>query len=332
MGGQVTSVVLVAKYDEAARSGGVEDWTSNDDIGARFAGEVLSAAEYYRVEDRYVDFVRSLAMSCGVTEFVIRAAMVTKALPPWVPSLRSGVVVDLRTAMELVRRMLRIGDFSCVLCHDELSVSVETDFYLAVQADHAKLAGSAQRFDLHLYPADGWSWFELEDDAAVLGKLDHHRFLDHVRLSCGADEPIVLLERWANGPGGQRWHLVRGRDSLDWALELPPGVALAALPDARIRWVPRRGLVSEIGAELGDDEPVVVVARPQAEVGSVLEAVVLSGGAYQAEDADLPLGGELGWFAYPDISGAAGHSLAGVTPERNGEVDALWDTDLTLIR
>ncbi|MEQ0560487.1 hypothetical protein ABJI51_15475 [Amycolatopsis sp. NEAU-NG30] len=328
----MTSVVLVAKYDEAARNGEVDDWTSSDDIGAWFAGEVLTPAEYYRVEDRYVDFARSLVTSCGVTEFVIRAPMVPKSLPPWVPRLRSGLVVDSETALKLVRRMLRIGDFSCVLCGgDDLTIGVETDFYLSVQADEGKTAEAARRFGLYLYQAGNLSWFELDDGVAVLGKLSD-RFAQDVRRFRGAGRSIVVLERWANGPGGERWHLFDGADSLGWTLRLPPGVALAALPDVRIKWVPRRDAVSDIGVELGDDKPVVVVARPQPDVGSVLEAVVFSGGVHQVEDADLPLGGELGWFAYPDIGGAARNSLAGVTATPAGEVDALWDVDLTLIR
>lgn len=328
----MTSVVLVAKYDEAARNGDVEDWTSNDDIGARFAGEVLTAAEYYRVEDRYVDFVRSLMTSCGITEFVIRAPTVSTSLPPWVPPLRSGLVVDPETALRLIRRMLRIGDISCVLCGgDDLTIGVETDFYLSVQADDEKMAESARRFGLHLYQADGWSWFELDDGVAVLGKLGDW-FPQDVRRSCGAGRPIVVLERWANGRGGERWHLVDASDGLDWTLRLASGVALAALPGVRIKWTPRRDVVSDIGVGLGDEEPVVVVARPQPDVGSALEAVVFSSGVHHVEEADLPLGGELGWFAYPDIGEAAGRSLAGVIPGREGRVDALWDADLTLIR
>ncbi|WP_372663234.1 hypothetical protein [Amycolatopsis kentuckyensis] len=314
----MTAVVLVAKYDEAARRGEVEDWTSNDDIGSRFAGEVLSAAEYYRVEERYLGFVRSLAISCGVTEFVVRTPMVAKSPPPWVPPLRSGLVVDPETALKLVRRMLRIGDFSCVLCGgDDLTVGVETDFYLSVQADEDGVAESARRFGLHLYEA-GWSWFESDDDVPVLGEFDD-RLARKALQSAG--RPVVALERWANGPRGERWHLVDGAESLGWIRRLPPGVAVAALPEVRIKWVPRRDVVADAGV----DEPVVVVARPEPGAGSALEAVVFLDGV---REDDLPLGGELGWFAYPDFRG----SLAGVIPDPEGRVDALWDGDLTLIR
>ncbi|WP_410596683.1 hypothetical protein [Amycolatopsis sp. lyj-23] len=322
--------VLVAKYDEAAHQGDVEDWTSNDDIGGRFAGQVLSPTEYYRVEDLYVDFVRALTTACGVTEFVIRAPMMTKSLPPWVPVLRSGLVVDSETALKLVRRMLRIGDVSCVLCAgDALTLSVETDFYLSVQADEGKIAESALRFGLHVYQTGDWAWFEMDD--GVLGTLGD-RFLPEVQQLCSTGRSIILLERWANGPGGERWHLLDGAGPLDWTLQRLPGTAVAALPDTRIKWTPRRGALPDISVELGDEEPVVVVARPQADVGSALEVVVFLGGVRHAEEADLPLGGELGWFAYPDIGGSAGHSLAGVIPDWDGRVDALWDPDLTLIR
>ncbi|SFW64182.1 hypothetical protein [Amycolatopsis australiensis] len=236
-------MALVAKYDEAARNGQAEDWTSSDDIGDRFGGEVLSTAEYYRVENRYVDFVRSLAVSCGAGEFVVRAPTVTKSLPSWVPFLRSGLVVDLKTAPALVRRMLRGSDLSCVLCSDELWVSVETDFYLAVEAEDRKVAESARRFGLHVYRADNWSWFEVDDDTAALGRPSRD-FPQQVRLSCGADEPLVLLERRVNGPGAQRWHLLHGADSLDWTLQLPPGVALAALPDVCSPESPRTATVT----------------------------------------------------------------------------------------
>lgn len=311
------SVVLVAKYGEAARRGEVEDWTSNDDIGSRFAGEVLTAAEYYRVEERYLGFVRSLAAACGVTQFVVRAPMVTKTPPSWVPPLRSGLVVDAETAVKLVRRMLRIGDFSCVLYGGDLTIGVETDFYLSVQADHDKVGESARRFGLHVYEA-GWSWFESDDDVPVFGAFDEPSARNVLQ---SADRPVVVLERWANGRGGERWHLVDSVESLHWIRRLPPGVAVAVLPDARIKWVPRR----EVVADAGVDEPVVVVARPEPGVGSVLEAVVFQDGV---READLPPGGELGWFAYPDFSG----SLAGVIPDREGRVDALWDADLTLVR
>ncbi|MEI5033273.1 polymorphic toxin-type HINT domain-containing protein [Streptomyces sp. S1A(2023)] len=134
MASPMTLCFLVSKYDEPRRSGLIADWTSFEDVGESFNGEVLTAAEYQRVEDSYISAVASLADAMQADRFELRNLVLNEPPPTWLGIVYDGCSVDRHTALRLLRWMLRHGLISCTLASgDTLRVAVETDFYLSIE-------------------------------------------------------------------------------------------------------------------------------------------------------------------------------------------------------
>jgi hypothetical protein len=157
------------------------------------------------------------------------------------------------------------------------------------------------------------------DETAVITRRADEAFLNELadRLN---EHPMIVLERWANGRGGENWHLVARAESLDQFARLQSGVLIAAVPDMDMDWCPRRDLVDRVRRRYAADEPVVVFNRPLAD--TLLESAVFLSGIDSAGGADLPDCGELGWFPYPDFEECRAIS---------GPIDSVWNTDLQLI-
>jgi len=105
----------VTKYDPAYRDpGGAfqrDEWASVSDLGRSFAGVLLGAAEYQRVEDAYIVVATALLRGAGVISLMASGLEVrTDRLPP----LANGVILDLAAAGAVVRRMLPEKIWCCL--------------------------------------------------------------------------------------------------------------------------------------------------------------------------------------------------------------------------
>ncbi|WP_432016107.1 hypothetical protein [Streptomyces hydrogenans] len=312
MASPVNLCFLISKYDRSRRSGSIADWTSFGDVGRPFDGEVLTAAEYQRVEDLYISAVESLAGTVGADSFELRDLVLNEPPPSWLGDAHEGRSVDRHTALRLLRRMLRHGLISCTLeSGDALRVAVETDFYLSVELppDAVHSLEEVKRLGLHVVPtacgeeeldeagapprpADGEFWEEAAQD---------------IRLSRGA---TAVLERWAEGRCGYRWHPVLDGDLSDVVRSVRPHSVVTAYLDADVQWVFRHDLLSAVDAAMtAEQSPAVIFSRP---VGGVVpEVLVCEGKADLPAEAELPPGDELGFFLWPDDDSASLQAVVG---------------------
>jgi hypothetical protein len=318
--------VLVSKNDSSRRIGIANDWIGYEDIGKSFNGVIFLAKDYYRVEEAYLNFIRELATSLQVTEFEIRSVMVTKSLPAWIPPLYSGQVVDLNLALLLVKRILRNGDFGCVLSAvGGISISVETDYYLFVEVPDGEIGA------LNLADSNGLTWVQVESrrsecsGRAIARVLDNGFWMEVGERS--PDFPVVVLNRWANGSAGEDWHLIPASRELRFVQSIPPGSAVAVLFGVVVDWQPRLWIFDRIRESVGGDEPALVFSRP---VGTtLLESVSILEGVDSFAESDLPVGGELGWIPYPNFSETEDGGIDALRAVSS--IGSIWNTEMTLI-
>ncbi|MET9090759.1 hypothetical protein ABZX72_01575 [Streptomyces cyaneofuscatus] len=301
MASPVTLCFLVSKYDEPRRSGLIADWTSFEDVGKSFNGEALTAAEYQRVEDSYISAVASLADAVQADRFELRNLVLNEPPPTWLGAVYDGCSVDRHTALRLLRWMLRHGLISCTLTSgDTLRVAVETDFYLSVeiQPDAVDSLEEVKRLGLHVVSV---SWDEEESDAttAVSRPADAEFWEEvarSVRLSRGA---TAILERWAEGSCGYRWHPVLDEDLSMIARSVRPHSLVTAYLDANVQWASRGNLLPAIESAIRAEElPVVIFSRSTGGVSP--EILVCEEGADLPTEAEVPPGDDFGFFLWPD--------------------------------
>ncbi|NEC87992.1 hypothetical protein [Streptomyces sp. SID12501] len=291
---------LVSKYDESMRSGVIADWTSFGDVGKSFNGEVLTAAEYQRVEDLYISAVESLADAMQADRFTLRNLVLNEPPPPWLGAAYDGRSVERHTALRLLRRMLRHGLISCTLeSGHALRVAVETDFYISVeiQPDAVHCLEEVKRLGLHLVSVNCG---EEEDDAkmAVSRPADEkfwEQLAQNIRPSRDA---TAILERWAEGNCGYRWHLVFDGDTSAIAGSVRPHSLVTAYLDADVRWASRRNIVPATASAMeAEATPVVIFSRSTGGVAP--EILVLKEGDDLPTDAEVPPGNDVGFFLWP---------------------------------
>ncbi|ARF74384.1 hypothetical protein B7C62_20715 [Kitasatospora albolonga] len=276
----------------------IADWTSFEDVGKSFNGEVLTAAEYRRVEDSYISAVAYLADAMQADRFELRNLVLNEPPPAWLGAVYDGCSVDRHTALRLLRWMLRHGLLSCTLTSgDTLRVAVETDFYLSVeiQPDAVDSLDEVKRLGLHVVsvpcgkeesdaasrPADGEFWEEVAQS---------------VRLSRGT---TAILERWADGSYGCRWHPILDEDLSIISRSIRPHSLVTAYLDANVQWISRQNLLPAIeSATMAEELPVVIFSR---SIGGVSpEILVCREGVDLPTEAEVPLGDDFGFFLWPD--------------------------------
>ncbi|UDM05440.1 hypothetical protein [Streptomyces longhuiensis] len=315
----MTLCLLISKYDKARREGEIADWTSFDDIGESFDGRVLTAEEYQRTEDLYVFAVEHLAHEAGVNQFEMRDIILSSPEPSWLGNMYDGRVVDLGTALRLLRRMLRDGDVSCSLrSADVLKVAVETDFYLSVQLPDSAVDSLAQIERMGLYPVRVPCWEE--DEGELISRPADAEFWaevaseSHIRRS-----PMVILERWARGSYGERWHLAEEGNPRPVAESVRPHSLITAITDLEIQWARRDELVRTVRSLMdGDDPRVVIVARAE---GAALQTVTCGEGVEIPSETELPAGDELGYFLWPEDDAPL---IQAVVPGEDGRIVSRW--------
>ncbi|MFF2230813.1 hypothetical protein [Streptomyces anulatus] len=308
---------LVSKYDEPRRSGLIADWTSFEDVGKSFNGTVLTAAEYQRVEDSYISAVESLAGAVQANRFELRNLVLNEPSPAWLGDAYDGRSLDRQTAMRLLRQMLRHGLISCTLeSGNALRVTPENDFYISVeiQPNAVNRLKEVKRYGLHAIsvacdkedrdttlaasrPADGKFWEEVAQS---------------IRLSEGA---TAILERWAKGSCGYRWHPIFDGDLSAVTRSVRPHSTVQAYIDKSIQWVSRRSLLPTIESAVAAEElPVVIFSR---SIGGVApEVLVCKEGADLPTEEEVPPGDFLGFFPWPADDST---SIQAVVPGDGGQ-------------
>ncbi|MFD5816733.1 hypothetical protein [Streptomyces sp. NPDC127038] len=300
MDSSMTLCFLVSKYDESRRSGRIADWSSFEDVGKSFNGEVLTSAEYRRVEDLYVSAVESLADAMQVDGFKLRNLVLNEPPPPWLGAAYEGRAVERHTALGLLRRMLRHGLISCTLeSGDVLRVSVETDFYISVeiQPDAVHCMERVKRLGLHSVSVACDE--EVCDATTMVSRQVDGEFWEEVAHRMrGA---TAILERWAEGRYGYRWHPIFDGDFSAIAKSVRPNSTVTAYLDMNLQWVSRRNLVPAItSAAMTEALPVVIFSRPTGGVAP--EILVFKEGDDLPTEAEVPPGDDFGFFLWPDDS------------------------------
>ncbi|MEW1720129.1 hypothetical protein [Streptomyces sp. NPDC093109] len=320
----MTVSFLISKYDEARRAGEVDDWTSHGDIGRSFDGRVLTVEEYLRTEDLYASAVAALADAVGADGFEMRNIILNEPAPPWLGSVYDGKVIDVATTLRLVREMLRHGSISCSLEYgDLLSIAVETDFYLSADIDSEAVGSLARVERLGLHTVRVQSWRYDDEWTALVSRPADHGFWEEV--AAGIDRVpsmAVVLERWAQGRYGYRWHLVENGDLAPVAASVVPQSLVTVFFSPEIQWVARGDLHQAVGSAM-DDSLVVIFSRPIAGVeGGALRTITCGEGVPIPDASELPPGGELGVFTWPDEDASP---YRAVVPGPGGEIVARWE-------
>ncbi|MEW5632506.1 hypothetical protein AB1388_39105 [Streptomyces hydrogenans] len=299
MASPMTLCFLVSKYDESRRSGLIADWNSFEDVGKSFNGEVLTAAEYQRVEDLYISAVESLADALQADRFKLRNLVLNEPPPPWLGAAYDGRCIGRHTALRLLRRMLRHGLISCTLESENfLRVSVETDFYLSVeiQPDAMHCLEEVKRLGLHLVSV---AYEEEEDAKTAVSRPVDEKFWEEVAQIIGISrDATVILERWAEGCCGYRWHPIFDGDLSIIARSVRPHSLVTAYLDASVQWTSRRNLVPAVAsAVMAEAMPVVIFSRSIGRAGP--EILVVKEGGDLPTEAELPPGDDFGFFLWP---------------------------------
>ncbi len=120
----------VTKYDPQDRDSAGrfrrEVWTSFNDIGRVFGGEIFSKADYEAVEDKYVSVAVAFMKEAGVELLRIKELENPKSLPQ---EFEEGRFVTLDEASVILREMLR-DHFWCRLESVSGFIHVGYDFYM----------------------------------------------------------------------------------------------------------------------------------------------------------------------------------------------------------
>ncbi|MCX4825652.1 hypothetical protein OG883_38560 [Streptomyces sp. NBC_01142] len=317
----VTVCFLISKYGEAERSGAVDAWTSHEDIGRSFNGRSLTAEEYHRVEDVYVSAVESVANAVGVDRLELRNVILNQPAPCWLGHIYDGRVVDLKTALLLVRAMLRDGWISCSLeSSDILRVGVVTDFYLSVEIQPGAIGSLANVERLGLYPVQVDCWSEDCGDIPLVSRLADEGFWEEVAAGAAvARSAMVVLERWAEGSCGHRWFLVEDENLAAVARSVRSQSLVTAFFDPRIRRASRSHFRRAVSSSVVDDSPVVIFARSAG--GDALDVLTWGEGDALPSEAELPAGDELGFFVWPNEDALF---VRAVVPGEDGRIVARW--------
>ncbi|MGI8647440.1 MAG: hypothetical protein ACR2JX_04325 [Mycobacteriales bacterium] len=129
-----------------------DEWTSISDIGKVFAGEILTLAEYQRVEDAYIAAVKIFLDTAGVYSLQVLSVETREDTPPrW--RLEEGQHVSLQKTIEICREMLQEGPIWCRLENGENSyVHIGYDYYMyigvSIKADLRKAVDSVKKLGL----------------------------------------------------------------------------------------------------------------------------------------------------------------------------------------
>ncbi|MFD6416237.1 hypothetical protein [Streptomyces sp. NPDC060194] len=309
----------LSKYDDARRSGEVDDWTDHSDIGQSFDGTVLTEEEYQRVEDLYIDAVDVLAEAVGADRFALVSLYPGEPTPAWLGEVYEGRVVDRRSALRFLRATLRGASFHGVLRSRELEVFAGFDYYLHVSTSQRaeRVLGTVE--EMGLYPRP-FTDEEPEDEPHVSRPADDRFWSD---AAIRADEaPALVLERWAarGGEYGERWFLAAGGDFAPVAASVRRHSMVAVFSGVRIGWAPRDEVARTLDAldADGEDPRIVVFPRPE---GTALRTMECGEGEPVPTAAELPEGSEFGYFVRPAEDLAC---VQAVWPGEDGRIVGEW--------
>jgi hypothetical protein len=157
----------VTKYDPALRDerGGPtgDDWTSVNDVGDIFGGEVLTLRRYLEVESHHLEVVAVFLAEAGVDHTIVRGPERHEAR--WWPV--EGEPLARLESVDVVREMLRERGFCRLEAPKDVYIHVGYDYYVYmggdVPSDRTRLAAaqvglfvdSPFASPYHLNPATG---------------------------------------------------------------------------------------------------------------------------------------------------------------------------------
>lgn len=283
---------LISKYSDSERSGADESWTSYSQIGQSLNGSILTATEYYEVEDSCLQAVRKMTELVGASCCTIRWLYLGEEPPLWAAALYEGCSIDVELALKYLRYILRFGMSSCVFeFSSSLIVSVEFDYYLsttseALVVDEA-LRGSALRSWDADFEAPAW-----KSPAVFQGSED---LLWDVVASRRTQGETLILEKWAGGRYGRRWYLVGEGALAEICNSVRPGSALFPFFDVDIQWIPGSNVEEFADSDVWEGRCLVAFSRPVS--GSLLKSVDVSS-VDDVMEGGSPIWGEVGMFSY----------------------------------
>ena len=123
----------ITKYNPAFRDANGayrrDEWTSASDVGQSFNGQLLTTAEYQRVEAAYVTSALALLRAAGSTSLRVTGLEYPVSTPPL--PLHEGAVVSLAEAAAIVAGVLR-DEFWCKLEGPNSFVHIGHDYTMYV--------------------------------------------------------------------------------------------------------------------------------------------------------------------------------------------------------
>ena len=141
----------VTKYNPALRdhSGAYTkvDWVSFTQIGQTFSGVVLTADEYERVEEAYVQAALSFLRESGLSSMRVTGLENHRVQPL---GFRNGSVLPLERIGEIIRRILR-EEFWCRLEGSNAFIHFGWDYYMYIGVPHPCPTARAGAAKLGLY-------------------------------------------------------------------------------------------------------------------------------------------------------------------------------------
>ena len=125
----------VTKYNPAFRDANgcymLDEWTSFGEIGDSFAGVVLTAEQYQRVEDSYIASALRFLHDSGQTSLTVEGLEEHRGKSEF----REGQAINTNQLGRIIRRILR-NEFWCRIVGQGCFLHFGYDYYLYVGVPH----------------------------------------------------------------------------------------------------------------------------------------------------------------------------------------------------
>ncbi|MEU3792531.1 hypothetical protein [Streptomyces fructofermentans] len=326
----------LCKYDEARRRGDIDDWTDHSDIGASFDGRILTAEEYQRTEDRYIEAVDILARAAGASHFTLRNVFLNSPPPAWLGEVYEGRTVDKASALRMLRGHMSGDTPAAWFESQEMCMRMGFDFYLHVQIPERALASLDEIEEMGLFVLEDRE--QDEDEEAHVSRHADSTFWTEVAGQLAAtssaqqqEARTFVVERWAGGRLGHRVWLVAADGLSSVAASVKRQALISAFTDLEIHTASRGEVARAVEAarrsqsdDDGDDADVVIFPLTD---DRELRTVIVEWDDPLPDDGDLPPGQEFGVFPWPEEDAVR---LEAVVPGDDGCVTARWVASSTL--
>ena len=159
----------VTKYDPAKRDARgaylCAEWTSFKDIGRAIGGAVLTAEEYRRVEQAYVDSALAFVAEGKLSSLIVEGLENPEKRPV---KVQDGSVCSAEEIGELIRQLLR-EEYWCRLEAQSGFIHFGWDYYMYIGVPHRCVEAERLSRRMGLYPEEFASPYKRDDEVVTEG-------------------------------------------------------------------------------------------------------------------------------------------------------------------